>query len=96
MPLSVKQKQALKGQAHSLKPVVMLGEKGLTDSVLAEINLALEAHELIKIKIGSGEKDEKQATVDEICEVLRCEFVRLIGGVLIVYRKKLNKEKKKK
>jgi RNA-binding protein len=96
MPLNVKQRQALKGQAHALKPIVLLGEKGLTDAVLAEINSALETHELIKVKIGGGEKEEKQAVIDEICEFLRCEFVQLIGGIVILYRKSLNKDKKKK
>ena len=60
MNLSTKQKQHLKGLAHPLKPVVMLGNNGLTEGVLAEIEQALEHHELIKVKIASEDRDTKK------------------------------------
>lgn len=59
MNLSTKQKQHLKGLAHPLKPVVMLGNNGLTEGVLAEIEQALEHHELIKVKIASEDRRNK-------------------------------------
>lgn len=56
MILNNKQKQYLKGLAHSLKPVVLLGQHGLTEGVLAEIDLALNHHELIKVKVASEDR----------------------------------------
>ena len=66
MNLSTKQKQHLKGLAHPLKPVVMLGNNGLTEGVLAEIEQALEHHELIKVKIASEDRDTKNLIVEAI------------------------------
>lgn len=59
MNLSTKQKQHLKGLAHPLKPVVLLGSNGLTEGVLAEIEQALEHHELIKVKIATEDRETK-------------------------------------
>ena len=66
MNLSNKQKQYLKGLAHPLKPVVQLGNNGLTEGVLAEIENALSFHELIKVKVPSDDKEEKQMIMDAI------------------------------
>ena len=81
-------KQSLKAQAHHLKPVVLLGAKGLTEPVIAETNIALQAHELIKIKINGMEKEERQETVNLLCEQLPAELVQLIGNTAVIYRKK--------
>lgn len=83
-------KQALKAKAHHIKPVVMLGAKGLTPSVISEADTALLTHELIKIKINGAEKPERQAIVHELCQQLDADLVQLIGHVAILYRK--NKE----
>ena len=66
MNLNNKQKQHLKGLAHLLKPVVMLGNNGLTEGVMAEIEQAIEHHELIKIKIAAEERDTKKLIADAI------------------------------
>jgi len=66
MTLTGKQKNYLRGIAHNLNPVVMIGGKGLTDAVMNEIELALNQHELIKIKLPSNEKSEKVAIVAQI------------------------------
>ncbi|WP_119328060.1 ribosome assembly RNA-binding protein YhbY [Cysteiniphilum halobium] len=92
MALTSQQRQQLKAQAHSLNPVVLLGEKGLTNNVLTEIDLALTAHELIKVKIAGTEKDVRQATTEEICEKTKCELVQLIGNISVLYRKKPKKK----
>ncbi|WP_440683281.1 ribosome assembly RNA-binding protein YhbY [Cysteiniphilum halobium] len=92
MALTSQQRQQLKAQAHSLNPVVLLGEKGLTNNVLTEINLALTAHELIKVKIAGTEKDVRQVTTEEICEKTKCELVQLIGNISVLYRKKPKKK----
>jgi RNA-binding protein len=86
--LSKDQIKQFKAKAHDLKPVVMIGGKGLTEAVIKEINIALDVHELIKVKAAQLERDHKQALADEICEQTGCEFVQNIGGVFVFYRKK--------
>lgn len=82
-----KQKASLAAKAHSLKPIVMMGQKGLTPAVLAETDLALTAHELIKIKISADDKAERNAIAEHICNELQAEFIQLIGNIAIIYRK---------
>lgn len=84
-------KQSLKAQAHHLKPVVLLGAKGLTDAVVAETTIALEAHELIKVKINGAEKEDKLLMVDELCQQTQAQLVQLIGNTAILYKKKEEK-----
>lgn len=86
MNLSTKQKQHLKGLAHPLKPVVMLGGNGLTEGVLAEIEHALEYHELIKVKIASEERETRQLIVEAIVRETRASNVQVIGKTLVLYR----------
>lgn len=81
-------KQSLKARAHHLKPVVLLGAKGLTPAVMEEANIALIAHELIKVKINGAEKEDRQIMAAALCEQLRAELVQLIGNTAIIYRKK--------
>lgn len=85
-------RQSLKAQAHHLKPVVLLGAKGLTEAVIAETNIALLAHELIKVKINGAEKEDRILMANELCQQLTAELVQLIGSTAIIYRK--NEEKK--
>lgn len=87
MNLSTKQKQHLKGLAHPLKPVVMLGNNnGLTEGVLAEIEQALEHHELIKVKIASEDRETKTLIVDAIVRETGACNVQVIGKTLVLYR----------
>ncbi len=87
MNLSTKQKQHLKGLAHPLKPVVMLGNNGLTEGVLAEIENALEHHELIKVKIAGEDRETKALIVNAIIRETRAAEVQVIGKVLVLYRR---------
>jgi RNA-binding protein len=84
--LTPAQRQHLKGLAHPLSPVVIIGEKGLTDSVKAEIDRALKAHELIKIRAGSDERETRGKWMEEICDSLAATPVQQIGKVLVVYK----------
>lgn len=86
MTLSNKQKQYLKGLAHPLKPVVQLGNNGLTEGVLAEIENALSFHELIKVKVPSDDKEEKQLIMDAIIGETKAIQVQAIGHILVMYR----------
>ncbi|KDM90502.1 ribosome assembly RNA-binding protein YhbY [Photobacterium galatheae] len=86
MNLSTKQKQYLKGLAHSLKPVVLMGANGLTEAVLSEIELALSHHELIKVKVAAEERETKQLIVEAIVRETQAEKVQVIGNILVLYR----------
>ena len=76
----------LRSLAHTLNPVVRIGNKGLTSSVIKEIDLSLKAHELIKIKIQNDEKSVRESMLNEICEALQSTAVHHIGLQIIVYR----------
>ncbi|MEE8731207.1 MAG: ribosome assembly RNA-binding protein YhbY [Rahnella inusitata] len=86
MNLNNKQKQYLKGLAHPLKPVVMLGNNGLTEGVLAEIEQALAHHELIKIKVAAEERETKALIVDAIVRETKASNVQVVGNMLVLYR----------
>ncbi|PKG39356.1 ribosome assembly RNA-binding protein YhbY [Psychromonas sp. Urea-02u-13] len=92
MNLSNKQKKHLKGLAHSLKPVVLLGQNGLTEGVLAEIENALSFHELIKVKIATDDREMKQLIIDAIVRETEAINVAKIGHTVVLYRQ--SEEKK--
>jgi RNA-binding protein len=87
MQLSKTHMQSLKQLSHHLEPVVLMGAKGLTDAVHKEIAVALEAHELIKIKLSSKDKAEKQALTEVICQKHNATLINQIGHVIVIYRK---------
>jgi RNA-binding protein len=86
--LSAAEKKALKARAHNLNPILQLGEKGLTDAVVAEIDRALAAHELIKVRAAPLNRDEREVALASICERTNAHPVQHIGKMLIVYRQK--------
>ena len=86
MTLTNKQKQFLKGLAHHLSPVVMLGANGLTEGVLAEIDHALTHHELIKVKIAGADRETKQLIIQAIVRETNAVEVQTIGHVLVLFR----------
>ena len=86
MNLNKKQIQYLKGLAHSLKPVVMLGNNGLTEAVVAEIDYSLNHHELIKIKIPTDDRETKALIIEAICRETNATKVQVIGKTLVIFR----------
>jgi len=86
MTLNKKQIQHLKGLAHSLKPIVLLGSNGLTEAVIAEIDYALNHHELIKVKIPTDDREVKGLIVEAICRETGATKVQVIGKTLVIYR----------
>lgn len=91
MSLNPKSRQHLKAQAHALKPVVSVGQNGLTDAVKKELEVALDHHQLIKVKIQIKERDERAQILDDICESLKAEKIQAIGLVGVIYRKNEDK-----
>lgn len=88
MSLSAIAKKALKAKAHHLNAVILIGQKGITPSLLQEIDIALEHHELLKIKIQQGSKEVCTDFATQIASATKAEFITIIGRVLVFYRKK--------
>lgn len=93
MELTTKQKLYLRNKAHDLKPVVMLGKKGLADTVIAEIISSVEHHELIKFKVALEDKEQKDAVAEEIAKLTQTEVVQFIGNNLILFKQAKKKSK---
>ncbi|MDF1833133.1 MAG: YhbY family RNA-binding protein [Porticoccaceae bacterium] len=87
MTLCNSDKKHLRSIAHKLKPVVTIADKGLTDSVVAELNRALNDHELIKVKISVSDRKLKQTTIKQACDILNAELAQTIGHIVVLYRK---------
>ncbi|MDM1246999.1 ribosome assembly RNA-binding protein YhbY [Acinetobacter sp. R933-2] len=85
--LSIQERKRLRQIGHALNPVVMLGDKGLTDSVVEELNRALHDHELIKIKIAGEDRETRAALITEIANTAEAEVVQTIGKIALLYKK---------
>jgi len=90
MLLTEKMKRELRGRGHTLKPVVSMGNAGLSKAVLREIELSLEHHELMKIRIGAADREQRKTIITEICTTCGAELVQAIGHIALIYRKKPN------
>lgn len=86
MQLTTKQIAHLRGLAHSLNPVVMIGNQGLTENVLKEIDASLNAHELIKVKVAGDDREARKSIYAEICDKTNATAVHHIGKQLVFYR----------
>ena len=82
------ERKALAAQAHPLNPVVLLGAAGLTPAVLQEIDRALRAHELIKVRLAGMDREARQTARDEITDSTSSAAVQLVGNVLVLFRPK--------
>lgn len=87
MALSPSQRRYLRSLAHDLSPVILLGNKGATDAVLKELDRALSQHELVKVKLSGGDKDERQSQVDFLAGGTEAESVHQIGHVVVLFRR---------
>lgn len=92
MKLSEPQKRHLRTLAHHLKPVVWVGQHGLKESVIAEIELALDSHELIKVKV-VADRDDRIVIAANICEQTQAQTIHSIGQMLILFRRNEKKPK---
>jgi len=86
MQLREKQKKYLRGLAHDLKPCIQVGAAGVTPAVLQELHQALEHHELIKIRVRSGERATRDIAIDQLVAHAHATLVRRIGNIAILYR----------
>lgn len=86
MPLSPLDKKRLRRIGHHLKPVLMSGDKGLSETFLEELQARLEDHELIKVKVSAPTRDDRARMIDEMCEQSGAELVQRIGNIALLYR----------
>jgi RNA-binding protein len=89
--LSNAQKRYLRGLAHDIKPVVMVGAKGVTPSLQAELGLALEQHELVKIKVAAEDRETRDAWILALAEGAEAALVGRIGHTAVLYRRNADK-----
>ena len=90
------QKKYLRGLAHNLNPSAFIGQKGLTETLIEEIDNALEAAELIKVKFNDfKDKESKNSLSQKIAETTQSHIAGMIGHVVILYRPNKNSEKQK-
>lgn len=87
MTLSDTQKRHLRGLAHNTKPIVAVGQQGLRDSVFAEIDQALLAHELIKVRVGAENRESRADLIDAIASRCDAVIIRQIGHVAVLFRR---------
>jgi putative YhbY family RNA-binding protein len=88
LKLTPVERSALRAEAHGLKPVVMIGEAGLTPGVIKEIDLSLDSHGLIKVRVQGDDREARVAMYDTICADLDAAPVQHIGKLLVIYRPK--------
>ena len=87
MAITNKQIKFLREMCHHIKPIVTLGGAGLTENVMSEIELALSHHELVKMKINTGDRDERKTIIDKIVAATGAALVQTIGHTASFYRK---------
>lgn len=92
MNLSEHQKKYLRGRGHDLKPLLMVGDAGLSDSLLAEFESTLAHHELIKVKVRAGDRETRDNMIDTLCNGHSASLIQRTGNVALLYR--ANPEKK--
>jgi len=87
MSLSNSQLRHLRGLGHALKPVVAIAGKGLSDTVMAELEIALDHHELIKVRISADDREARDAFIETLLSRTHAEKVQRVGHVLTVFRR---------
>lgn len=80
--------KTLNQRAHSLKPIILIGSKGLTEAVHSEIDRALNDHELIKIRFQQADREERKKLTEEICTRHQATLIKSIGRIITIYRER--------
>lgn len=89
-------RRELRAKAHALHPVVIIGHQGLTPAVIHEIDINLQAHELIKVRVFNDDRDEREAMLQRICNEMDAAPIQHIGKLLVLWRKNLEQTKPSK
>lgn len=92
MKLSEPQKKYLRGRGHALKPVIIVADAGLSESVVAEFESTLNHHELIKVRVRTGDRAARDEIIERMCSDSKANLIQRIGNVALLYRPNLNKK----
>ena len=93
MKLSEPQKKYLRGLSHDLKTLIMVGDAGLSDALLAEFESTLAHHELIKVRVKAGDRATRDAMISELCSQSGAELIQRIGNIALVFRSNPDKQR---
>jgi len=93
MTLSESQKKYLRGRGHALKPVITVGDAGLSASLMAEYESTIAHHELIKVRVRSGDRSVRNAIIHELCASGSAELIQRVGNVALIYRENADEKK---
>jgi RNA-binding protein len=96
MNLSESQKKYLRGLGHQLKPLIMVGDAGLSESLLAEFESTLDHHELIKVRVRVGDRDARNTIIERLCADSGASLVQRIGNIALLYRPNLKKKRERR
>ena len=91
MDLTEPQRKLLRSLAHPRKPIVTIGRNGLTDAVLAELGQALDHHELVKVKVKIGDREDRNTMVNALCDRTGSALIQRIGFVATLFRRNVEK-----
>ncbi len=84
--LTQNQKKFLRGIAHGLNPVIIIGAQGVTDGLMAELESSLQHHELLKIKMAAGEREDRKQIIEHVVKLTRAQLVQNVGKMFVIYR----------
>lgn len=93
MKLSEAQKKHLRGIGHHLQPVIIVGDAGVSDSLLKEFDSTIDHHELIKVKVRAGDREQRDAMIGDLCDRGSAQLVARVGNVALLYRPNAEKPK---
>jgi RNA-binding protein len=96
MELSENQKKYLRGRGHDLKPLIMVGDAGLTEALMAEYQSTLAHHELIKVKLRGADRESRDAMIASLCDEHSTELIQRTGNVALIYRPNHDKKREKR
>jgi RNA-binding protein len=96
MNLSESQKKFLRGLGHQLNPLIMVGDAGLSESLLAEYESTLDHHELIKVRVRAGDRETRDEIIRKLCDDSSALLIQRIGNVALLYRPNLRKKPEKR
>ena len=96
MNLTERQKKYLRGLGHQRKPLIMVGDAGLSESLVAEFEATLAHHELIKVRVRVGDREARDAIIRKLCDDATAELVQRVGNVALLYRPNLKKKPEKR
>jgi RNA-binding protein len=96
MNLNESSKKFLRGLGHDLKPLIMVGEAGLSESLLAEYESTLDHHELIKVRVRVGDRKARDEIINRLCSESAATLIQRIGNIALLYRANLKKKPEKR